>query len=81
MCKQIIYCCPHCLGYKYSTFVSCSKSDCSGTDEEQVPMGGICSHMWGPQKQSGELSSPAGFGGDILNYDVLKSSAKEGGDN
>ena len=30
-------------GYKSSTFVSCGKSDCSGTDEEQVPTGRICS--------------------------------------
>ena len=33
----------HCLGYKNSTFVSCGKSDCSGTEEEQVPSGRICS--------------------------------------
>ena len=26
-----------------TTFISCGKSDCSGTEEEQVPSGRICS--------------------------------------
>ena len=36
------------------------------------PLGEDLLHMSGPQKQSGELSFPDCFGGDILNYKVLK---------